>query len=297
MLRQAGAYLWLSTSKRPEGSSMTLSGFSERALCAFQGLIELNFFRSGKDALPGKAESEVKWRFRIMEGMESFWDSEVPRVGEQDAKGWCNTAEDSDLPEPPSPAPLPASTLEHPFERWATTEQNTAASQPRPARTTDPGVDDEVDPFRVILFDDIRDFLFVVHSPDSKTQLAYAFLTFLGLPFIPPDFPTSTPFSTDTFIHSELVERPLLRERFWPKAEVPNIPFETVQGEAMEPERKSALKEPFDVPFKATPVSVDLLFGTKRKWFVTLGKDDLKHVDVDFARLAHPFCDILPSYH
>lgn len=191
---------------------------------------------------------------------------------------------DSDAPSAPPPTTVPSSTPENPFERWASTEQLTATFNSLPARTTDPGIDDDIDPFRVVLFDDIRDFLFVVHSPDSKSQLAYAFLTFLGLPFIPPDCSTSNPFTTDTFIHSELAERSLARDKFWPKEEVMNVPFDTIQGEAMEPERRSALKEPFDTPFCTTPVSVELLFSSRSKWFTTLKKEDLLHVDFDFAR-------------
>lgn len=213
----------------------------------------------------------------------------MPRIGETGAKGWKNSSDDAEPP--PSTDSSLFSTLSDfsdPFERWLASEHLTATSQPRPARATDPGVDDDIDPFRVVLFDDVRDFLFVVHSPDSKIQLIYAFLTFLGLPFVPPDYPTSNPFSTDTFIHSELAERPLLRERFWPKMEVASVPFDTVSGEAMEPERRSALAAPFEVPFHATPVTVDLLFGTKQGWFLTLVKEDLKHIDVDFVRcVAH----------
>lgn len=207
-------------------------------------------------------------------------------MGEDGAKGWKHTPDDADPPTPPPDTTTLANIASEsdPFEKWATTERLTAASQRRPARPTDPGVDDDVDPFRVVLFDDVRDFLFIVHSPDSKLQLAYAFLTFLGLPFVPPDYPTSTTFNIDSFIHSELVERPDLRQQFWPKLEIPEVPFETVSGEAMEPERKSALKEPFDVPFHISPVSIDLLFATRSKWFLTMSKAELAHVDVQLVR-------------
>lgn len=149
-------------------------------------------------------------------------------------------------------------------------------------------MDDSDDPYRVVLFDDIRPFLFVLHSADSKLQLAYAFLTFLGLPFVPPDYPTSTPFTTDSFIHSELVERPSLVRRYWPKLSTGGgKPFQTVGGEAMELERTSALGAPWETPFGATPAAVDLLFGTsggKAGWFRTLRKEDLEDVDVELAR-------------
>lgn len=224
----------------------------------------------------------------MLADLETFWDSEVPRVGETGAKGWRNSSADDDAPEG-SPDTFPTSPLSsdlkpRPHEKWASTERLTSAANPRPARTTDPGIDDDVDPFRVVLFDDVKDFMFIVHSPDSQLQLVYAFLTFLGLPFVPPDFPTSTPFSTDAFIHSELVERPDLIQRFWPKLEVAPRSFELVGGEAMEPERRSALSEPFATPFHTTPVTVDVLFGSKQKWFTMLRQEDLAHVDIELAR-------------
>lgn len=207
-------------------------------------------------------------------------------MGEANAKGWKNTSLEADPLEGPADI-FPTSPLEDDsrgLEKWASTEQLTSNANPRPARTMDPGIDDGIDPFRVVLFDDVRDFLFTIHAPDSQLQLLYAFLTFLGLPFIPPDMPTSTPFSTDPFIHSELVERPQLLQRFWPKQEDERLPFALIAGEAMEPERRSALNELFDTPFNSTPTTVDLLFGARQKWFVTMRKEDLQHVDVELAR-------------
>ncbi|GAA5887659.1 hypothetical protein JCM5296_004450 [Sporobolomyces johnsonii] len=266
------------------------AGYSERALAAFQAEIELNLFRPDHLAWPSASSSQRRWSEDVVSALEEFWDTEASRVGEKGAKGWRSTTEDDLPPEgvADDTSTAPSDPSARPFERWAATERLTSYANSRPARTSDPGIDDSEDPFRVILFDDIRNFLFVVHSPDSKLQLAYAFLTFLGLPFVPPDFPTSTPFTTDSFIHSELVERPSLIQRFWPKLEVAGKPFDLVLGEAMEPERRSALKDPFATPFNVTPAAVDLLFGGggKAQWFTTLAKEDQQDVDVDLARNA-----------
>jgi hypothetical protein len=230
-------------------TNWTFTGYSERALAAFQAIIELNFCRPDTLTRPAPREPEKVWLGKVVDALDTFWESDAPRVGEAGAKGWKHTGVNADPLDSPA-ASLPIAQLNNdlnPFERWVSAEQLTATTQPRPARVTDPGVDDDIDPFRVVLFDDVRDFIFVVHSPDSLTQLVYAFLTFLGLPFVPPDYPTSTSFTTDPFIHTEAAEREGLRERFWPKAE-------------------------------------ELLFAARQKWFVALGKDDLKHVDVEFAR-------------
>lgn len=257
-------------------------------MAAFQTIIELNYFRPDVLQRPRPREAEPEWLARVFTELENFWDSGSPRIGEAGAFGWKGTADDTQPPvaQPPTAVKPSLHLDENPFERWAETERLTGASQSFPARPDDPGVDDDIDPFRVVLFDDVRDFIFIVHSPDSHLQLAYAFLTFLGLPFVPPDFPTSTAFSTDTFIHSELAERPDLREQFWPKQELVKVPYDIISGEPMELERTSALKDPFETPFHATPAAVDFLFATKPKWLVTLTKADLKHVEIDFVRLA-----------
>ncbi|GAA5891027.1 hypothetical protein JCM6882_006393, partial [Rhodosporidiobolus microsporus] len=271
------------------------AGYSERALASFQAIVELNLFRLADLSSLGPHDRPIAWQDRLLAEFESFWDSEAPRIGERGAKGWGSTSEDDLPPEASFSSGTALATLApqepgaRPHERWAATER-LASLDSLPARTTDPGMDDSEDPYRVVLFDDIRPFLFVLHSADSKLQLAYAFLTFLGLPFVPPDYPTSTPFTTDAFIHSELVERPSLVKRFWPHpAATAGRPFQTVGGEAMELERTSALSSPWETPFSATPAAVDLLFGTgagKAGWFRTLRKEDLEDVDVELARNA-----------
>lgn len=225
----------------------------------------------------------------MVDELEEFWDDEVPRIGDMGAKGWSCTTDD-DTPSYSNGleayvAPAPADGA-RPFETWAIAERTASLDAALPSRTAELTLDESDDPFRVVLFDDIRPFLFVVHSSDSKLQLAYAFLTFLGLPFVPPDFPTSTPFTTDSFIHSELVERPRLVERFWPPIAGSQKPFEMIGGEAMEPERRSALGTPFEIPFLATPSVVDQLFPAKAKgeWFATIRKEDLEDVQLEQAR-------------
>ncbi|KAK4703296.1 nuclear exosome regulator NRDE2, partial [Phenoliferia sp. Uapishka_3] len=262
------------------------TGYAERALAAFQTIIELNFFRPSSLQSAKPTERPQQYLSRLYDSLESFWDSGAPRIGEAGAKGWSNTSEDASPPPiptfPPPPSPLPSDSLD-PFAKWASLEKEVPSSQSLPARPDDPGVSDDIDPFRVVLFDDVRDFIFTVHSTDSLIQLAYAFLTFLGLPFIPPDFPTSTPFSTDGFIHSGMAEKSSARDRFWPNQVVGNT-WEVVGGEPMERERKGGLESPDQSPFRSCPATVDGLFTTRPKWFVALDKVGLEDVNVDLVR-------------
>ncbi|BGP52880.1 hypothetical protein JCM8202v2_000437 [Rhodotorula sphaerocarpa] len=266
------------------------AGYTERALATMQAAVEFNLFRP-RELAQEEDEAIMPWRERLFEGFEAFWDAEAPRIGEEGAKGWSATGQDA-LP-PDAPVGRMQGVVEtltqvedgRPHERWATAER-AAGDSDRPARTVDPGMDESDDPYRVVLFDDIRPFLFDLESPDSRHQLAYAFLTFIGLPFMPVDVPTSTPFTTDPFIHSELLERPSAIRRYLPSMErIDGRPFSVVAGEPMEREARTDIRSPWDMPFHASPTSVDTLFGAGQPgWFSTVTAEDLEDVDVSFAR-------------
>ncbi|KWU46645.1 DUF1740-domain-containing protein [Rhodotorula sp. JG-1b] len=264
------------------------AGYTERALATLQALVEFNLLRP-REFERSQGERVMPWRERLLRGFEAFWDGETPRIGEEGAKGWWATIPD-DMPREvvegaPTGEVLARDPEARPHERWAAAERS-AANADLPARTTDPGMDESDDPYRVVLFDDIRPFLFDLELPDSKHQLAYALLTFLGLPFMPSDVPTSTPFTTDPFIHSELLERPSLLRRYWPKADTADHrPFSVVAGEPMEREARSDLKSPWDTPFHASPTAVDVLFGAGSPgWFTAVSAADLEGVDISLAR-------------
>ncbi|SCV68709.1 BQ2448_830 [Microbotryum intermedium] len=262
------------------------AGYVERALASFQAIVELNLFRPAQLQSRAGSESMHGWRSRTLEALESFWDDESPRVGENGALGWCNTAAGAAAPiSQPDHLASPSTDANWPgVECWARWECLASKANPRPARLTDESVDED-DVARVPLFDsDIKPFLFIVDSYDTKQQLVYAFLTFLGLPFVPPDVPTSTPFATDGFIHSSLVEHENAVRRFWPSKSGTTHVVEVISGEAMEPERKPALEKPWYTPFNAMPCSVELLFDTHQGWFTTIKEQDLEGVDVELAR-------------
>jgi hypothetical protein len=116
-----------------------------------------------------------------------FWESEVARVGEEGSKGWRAFVEAGGQAEPPEPKTEAAGEVPEgitdPFKAWAAAEQRASEKGRMPARTLDDGADD--DPYRVIMFSDIRDLLVWFPSavlPQVKPLLAEAFLVFCGLP-------------------------------------------------------------------------------------------------------------------
>ncbi|EGO57816.1 hypothetical protein NEUTE1DRAFT_81745 [Neurospora tetrasperma FGSC 2508] len=153
------------------------SGYIELAVAAWQATLELNFCRP-------KNASDFQ---SVIEDFSDFWESEVPRIGEGNAKGWRHFVEDvGAMTDPPEAIPREPSgppQTRDPFEAWASLERREAAKARMPARTLDEGTDD--DPFRIVMFSDIKDLVLWIPSqmlPQVQLQLVDAFLTFCRLP-------------------------------------------------------------------------------------------------------------------
>lgn len=155
------------------------AGFEELAVAAWQAVLEMVFCRPVEEGL-SSAEAMV-------EAFGEFWESEIARVGEEGARGWRHFVEVGEgavePPEPRAEMPTDASKTADPFRAWAAAEQRRAERARMPARTLDEGTDD--DPFRVVMFSDIKDLLVWFPStvlPLAKALLVEAFLVFCGLP-------------------------------------------------------------------------------------------------------------------
>ncbi|KAJ9134409.1 DUF1740-domain-containing protein [Pleurostoma richardsiae] len=152
-------------------------GFTELAVAAWQALLEMTFARPPNG--PGDpVDSDISSSFR------DFWESEVARIGEDNAKGWRHfTEEMDDLPEPrPNSAPEVPATRDA-YKAWASVEQQQACSSRMPARTMDEDTED--DPFRVVMYSDIEPLLFYIPPstlPLTKASIFDSFLLFCRLP-------------------------------------------------------------------------------------------------------------------
>lgn len=153
------------------------SGYVELAVATWQATLELNFCR------PSNA-SDIR---SVMEDFADFWESEVPRIGEKDAKGWRHFVKDiDDMADPPEAVtrnPPRTPQTRDPFKTWASLERQQASEATMPARTLDEGTDD--DPFRIVMFSDIKDLLLwfpVQVLSQAQPQLIEALLTFCRLP-------------------------------------------------------------------------------------------------------------------
>lgn len=154
------------------------AGYSELAVAAWQAILELTFARP-RDASDLEAED-------LMSSFGDFWESEVPRIGEDGAKGWAHFAEAeemADLPESKTDPPSATPGTRDVYKAWAALETHRSTSARLPARTLDEGTDD--DPFRVVMFSDLKSLIFYL-PPEAlesmKEPLLDAFLLFNQCP-------------------------------------------------------------------------------------------------------------------
>ncbi|KAG0208757.1 hypothetical protein BGX28_000378 [Mortierella sp. GBA30] len=169
------------------------AGYIERAQGTLQGQVEFLF------NMPSSLVSE-SWRVQIG-SLGEFWDSELPRFGEKDAKGWSHyvTEEDevtmeSQLERTKLPAPdAPNEELlkafadddmdRYQYSRWAKLEKDLNNLCWFPIRTTEDLPDQlEDDPYGIVLFEDIKPFVVSLYSTEARLQFVDCMLTFLGLP-------------------------------------------------------------------------------------------------------------------
>ncbi|KAJ3569428.1 hypothetical protein NP233_g5061 [Leucocoprinus birnbaumii] len=158
------------------------AGFTEKAMAMFQAQAELTFKHPANIG-------DVTTKTRLSE-LEEFWDSEMPRVGEEGAEGWTKWHA-SGKPEAPI-APITAldtqdATQLDPFRQWSFNEAQRDQSSLLPAKSFDKVA--EVDPYATVLFSDIRPFLFEIRRPGTGFAFRLAWLSFLGLHV--PGFATS----------------------------------------------------------------------------------------------------------
>lgn len=172
------------------------SGYLELSLAIWQGILELNI------CSPDQQTSYEK----TIELIQGFWDSEVPRLGEDGALGWrqyVSNEDSSNVPDTATDEPHGPIDESRMFKSWAEAERTRSICSRMPARTMDEVIEDDC--YRVILFSDIQDFL-IPFPITLRTACINAFLLFCRLP------PVSSPelsrkWCTDQYIRNELLDR------------------------------------------------------------------------------------------
>ena len=156
---------------------MREAGFLEQSTAIWQGLLELN--RSRPHASNEANMSKVTEK-ALLERFDEFWESEMPRIGEENSQGWAKSDFNrGELPSPRADKPLSRCSSELLLNTWHHDEHMRSLQARQPARTIDNTLED--DPYRVVLFSDIRPFL-LRFPPAGQRALVSAFLAFCQLP-------------------------------------------------------------------------------------------------------------------
>ncbi|CAG8441268.1 17395_t:CDS:10 [Dentiscutata heterogama] len=236
---------------------MLQSGYSERAYACWQAMIELTFFAPKK--------IQQKDFYDRVVAFENFWEAELPRFGEDDAKGWSyyfeQGIENVESSADASNLLANLSSEGDMYEKWAKAEI-LYNSQLLPTHSSDdPNLED---PYRVVLFDDIRTFLFDLTSHQSRIELIYACLAFTGLTYN-PGYSSSNPMITDTFLYNKLSNESIENVSFW--------------------STDRSVTRTFIFPIKAFPQDDITLFNSQT-WFSICNYVDILDVNMNFSRNA-----------
>ena len=243
------------------------SGFIELAVAIWQALLEFNFCRpmtlSSSDSSPDYD--------RALESFEAFWESEVPRIGEEGSLGWADFSMRGGMtPDIKIDNPVSSISDESMLGQWPRCERAQSLQSRDPARAIDEVGED--DPYRVILFSDIRPFLvWIPASQDGasgREVLLNGFLAFCHLP--PRSIMPEACFAwwTDPFIRNETlgdIGEPLLR---WYSRIDHHL--SALSGE----ESHSGLPNPeaiFQFPVQHYMTSTDEFFAKTTNWFSAFG--------------------------
>jgi len=259
---------------------MSESGYRESAVAALQAMLELNLFHPSNITPP---TSQHEFEF-ILEAFERFWDSEVPRIGEKRALGWASFVDAGETGTSPKASKddlqLPPLDSRDPFGSWADAELEWSRETGMPARTIDE-IDD--DPYRVILFSDIKPFLVSLSSETACRQLAEALLALKGMPLVGPHCSNSE-VETDVFV-SPGMKFDSSEPWFWPK-EQSKWDALPITWEGMEPEKKAAMSDdPFEFKFQNFPVGSEALFSRSTGWFQGIARANSTPLkDIQFIR-------------
>ncbi|XP_038072290.1 nuclear exosome regulator NRDE2-like isoform X2 [Patiria miniata] len=167
------------------------AGHTEKAVAAYQAMIELNCFCPQQFQQDTHAQGQIAF-------LETFWDSAEPRFGERGAKGWASwmqkkqrggwaqiqepQSDDRALEESSNPS---MNSSDQPlWQAWMREEvfrEQSHFAPWRPDEAKGETEEDCEDPERMVLFDDIGQALFRLSSQQNQFRLVLFFLDFLGV--------------------------------------------------------------------------------------------------------------------
>lgn len=234
------------------------SGFTELAVAIWQGILEVNF--QGPDSTHTEHGISALGANGLLELFGEFWEAEVPRIGELGSLGWktfAETGDDSTVPDAQTDEPEMSLSRQDLFQSWVIAESSRIKASRVPARTMDDTVED--DPYRVILFTDIENFLILLPRSAGylRKSLVNAFLIFCHLPSMATQDPEpGVDWSHDSYLYNEMLDY----DSEWIKEEYFRKPTEDlVEGE------ESRVSTSFTTPTANFAMAPESMFSNN--WF------------------------------
>jgi hypothetical protein len=138
------------------------------------------------------------------------------------------------------------------------------------------------DPFRLVLFDDIRNYLFPIKTNAAKIQLIYGFFNYLGLNFNPCMISKHNLFM-DSFLHREAGNENIMKEKFFNDKDGSgdgSSAYGMMDDRARE--NSGSARQYLGFPIKVFPQQIDNLFNNG-KWFAMYDEVDISNADLEFA--------------
>lgn len=236
---------------------MREAGFTERAVAIWQVLFEFHCFKPEKyrtfqGGLSDNAAHES------LSAFEEFWESELPRIGEAGAQGWAQAVSSAGEPPPPKiDVCVDPGSMTDVYSSLAFSEQKQTLQARHPGRAIDDVVED--DPYRVILFSDVRDILSVWPKFDQNQMLLVE--NFLAFCHLPPLYQTGSGADARSMYRDPFLCNSILcfsRNSIEPwKVQVAGHTDGPVNGTS----------SPFRTPVADYIVTTDTLFSATGSWF------------------------------
>ncbi|KAL8783432.1 MAG: hypothetical protein Q9213_004632 [Squamulea squamosa] len=249
------------------------AGYTELAVAMWQAALEFEFNKpTNLRRLDSTSAAKPTYDESVL-AFEQFWDSEAPRIGEHNAKGWLH-CEDHDIEQiqPPKPEEVPIRRGTNLFKSWADAEYKAYGSSILPGHTVDEPSDD---PYKTVLFSDVRHALVESPTPVDNRAIITAFLCFCHLP-PSTDCPKG---QAETWYDNQYVRTEILYDRT-----VSVIPKLRSQSSVLADAQNSSsgisttitttdscLPSVFAFPIPVYEISSDALFAAPDKWFCALG--------------------------
>ncbi|KAL8656884.1 MAG: hypothetical protein Q9226_002478 [Calogaya cf. arnoldii] len=244
------------------------AGYTEVAVASWQALMEFefnnpaHFRRVHRTANPTYGDSILAF--------EQFWDSEAPRIGELDAKGWLNFNDNYlEKKHPPNAEEAASHNGTDVLKSWADAEYQASRCSHLPSRVID---EPWVDPYKTVLFSDVRHALIESPTGPENHVIMAAFLCFCHLPPCPDNVRNQTEsWYEDQFVRNEILYDCTVKSRSHSSMIADShVPFRHRPATTVEIADPS-LSSVFAFPFGSYEISSDTLFNPHSQWFSVFG--------------------------